>query len=218
MGFRCYSSGSGGEGDPIVFTMVDGMFSYDFEADTTYDEYLRLMEQDETGSLKVRNGCYAGFSDLATVLSVHADGTVEPPEEEFPTEEYDLMIAIADEIESAWKGGDLDREALIVSLTEKYPEAADMVREMVETFTEGEPEDAEPDPSPAPRSEAEIEAMLRTACYINPDGGNMVHTVPDCRIVHPKYLPLTRVEYTDEIKAAYSFCPVCCLNEYAEEP
>ncbi len=53
----------------------------------------------------------------------------------------------------------------------------------------------------AERSAQETEAMLKQACYINPDGGLMVHSVPDCRSVHPKYLPLTKVEYTEEIRA-----------------
>ena len=61
------------------------------------------------------------------------------------------------------------------------------------------------------------EEQLNQACYVNPEGGRYVHTVPDCAIVHPKFIPLTKVEYTDEIKAAYAFCPVCCLNEYHAE-
>jgi len=31
----------------------------------------------------------------------------------------------------------------------------------------------------AERSAQEIEDMLKQVCYINPDGGTMVHTVPD---------------------------------------
>ena len=69
----------------------------------------------------------------------------------------------------------------------------------------------------AERSAQDIEDMLKQACYINPDGGTMVHSVPDCRIVHPKFLPLTKVEYTEEIKANYSFCPVCCMDEHYGE-
>ena len=69
----------------------------------------------------------------------------------------------------------------------------------------------------AERSVQEIEDMLKQACYIYPNGGSMVHSVPDCRTVHPKYLPLTKVEYTEEIKAGYSFCPVCCLDEHYGE-
>ena len=69
----------------------------------------------------------------------------------------------------------------------------------------------------AERSAQEIETMLEQACYINPDGGIRVHSVVDCRSVHPKYLPLTKVEYTEEIKAKYSFCPVCCVDEHYGE-
>ena len=69
----------------------------------------------------------------------------------------------------------------------------------------------------AERSAQEIEDMLKQACYINLDGGTMVHSVPDCRSVHPKFLPLTKVEYTEEIKANYSFCPICCVDEHYGE-
>ncbi len=65
----------------------------------------------------------------------------------------------------------------------------------------------------AERSVHQIEEMLKQACYIHPEGGTRVHTVPDCRSVHPQFLPLTQVAYTDEIKARYSYCPVCCLDE-----
>ena len=69
----------------------------------------------------------------------------------------------------------------------------------------------------AERTAREIEAILKQACYINPDGGTMVHSVPDCPSVHPKYIPLTKVEYTEEIRAGYSFCPICCLDEHYGE-
>ena len=33
-----------------------------------------------------------------------------------------------------------------------------------------------------------------------------------CRSVHQKYLPLNKVEYTDEIAHKYELCPVCCIH------
>ena len=54
------------------------------------------------------------------------------------------MITIADELAAAWANGEPDaegKEALIRDLTAKYPEAEDMIREMVETFQTGEREE-----------------------------------------------------------------------------
>ena len=48
------------------------------------------------------------------------------------------MLEIADVLHDAWTDGEPDREArdaMIAALTEQYPEAADMIREMVESYT-----------------------------------------------------------------------------------
>ena len=62
------------------------------------------------------------------------------------------------------------------------------------------------------RTEDEIIALLKNQCYINPNGGRYAHLDQYCRSVHQKYLPLTKVEYTEEIALKYDFCPVCCIN------
>ena len=62
------------------------------------------------------------------------------------------------------------------------------------------------------RTEDEIITLLREHCFINPDGGRYVHLDQYCKSVHQKYLPLTRVEYTDEIAQKYQLCHVCCMN------
>ena len=60
---------------------------------------------------------------------------------------------------------------------------------------------------------------LKEHCYINPDGGQRLHTDQNCRSVHEKYLPLTEVEFSDELLKQYSLCPVCTLvDEPQEEP
>ena len=63
-------------------------------------------------------------------------------------------------------------------------------------------------------TEEEIIALLKEHCYINPDGGIKVHLDQNCRSVHPKFLPLTEVEYTDEIAQKYELCSVCCIGSY----
>jgi hypothetical protein len=62
------------------------------------------------------------------------------------------------------------------------------------------------------RTEDEIITMLRDHCFINPDGGRYAHLDQYCRSVHQKYLPLNKVEYTDEIAHKYELCPVCCIH------
>ena len=54
--------------------------------------------------------------------------------------------------------------------------------------------------------------MLRDHSFINPKGGLYAHPDQICRSVSQKYLPLTSVEYTDEIAKKYELCPVCCIN------
>ena len=63
------------------------------------------------------------------------------------------------------------------------------------------------------RTEEKIILLLKEHCYVNPDGGCFVHLNENCRSVHQKYLPLTEVEYTDEIAQKYEFCPVCCIDQ-----
>ena len=71
---------------------------------------------------------------------------------------------------------------------------------------------SQPQEQRSERTEDEIIALLKDHCYINPDGGRYAHLDQYCRSVHQKYLPLTKVEYTDEIAQKYEFCPVCCIN------
>ena len=71
---------------------------------------------------------------------------------------------------------------------------------------------SQPQEQHSERTEDEIIALLTDHCFINPDGGRYVHLDQYCRSVHQKYLPLTSVEYTDEIAKKYEFCHVCCIN------
>lgn len=133
-GYIIDSSGTGAEEDQVVFTMSYGIYRYDFVAHATFDEYQELQEKDELGSLTAESGRFAGFSVFSTDLRYHADGTVDP-DEDLMADSYDLMIEIVDAVSAAWNDGDVDKEALIQSLTEKYPEEADMIREIVESYS-----------------------------------------------------------------------------------
>ena len=73
----------------------------------------------------------------------------------------------------------------------------------------------------AVHAEASEQAIkrLKEHCYINPTGGEKLHTDQNCRSVHEKYLPLTEVEFSEELLKQYSLCPVCALaDEPQEEP
>ena len=126
------------EGGPVVFTLACGLFEYAFEMDATHEEYLAAEAAGDMWNLKVKSGKLSGFSGYATSLYYHTDGTWQPePEPGFSAEDIALMSEIADVLAAAWENGEPDRatkDALIAELTEAHPEAADMIREMVETF------------------------------------------------------------------------------------
>lgn len=78
------------------------------------------------------------YRDLAPCPVCGAPGPrKQPGNSEMSEEEYSLMIEIADILAAAWENGEPSPEAkntLIAELTEKYPQAGDMIRQMVETF------------------------------------------------------------------------------------
>ena len=59
-----------------------------------------------------------------------------------------------------------------------------------------------------------LEQSGRSFCCNDPDGGRYAHLDQYCRSVHQKYLPLNKVEYTDEIAHKYELCPVCCIHPW----
>jgi hypothetical protein len=70
------------------------------------------------------------------LLRYQADGTraaIADP----AFENYDLMIEITDFLATAWENGEPDqeaKEAMIAKLAKEHPEAADMIRQIVESF------------------------------------------------------------------------------------
>ena len=81
---------------------------------------------------------YAGLSYHTLDLRYRADGTPESETDPFiGSDEYDLMLKIVDVLEAAWGNtdpGQEAREAMIAKLTEEYPEAAEMIRQIVESL------------------------------------------------------------------------------------
>lgn len=89
-------------------------------------------ETDETDLPSFRT-----FKD-ALNLSYQADGTIQYEAELFTEDyDYDLMLEIADELAAVWENEEPDqemKEAIIAKLTEEHPEAAEMIRQIVESF------------------------------------------------------------------------------------
>ena len=146
MGMINYPENAEENGD-VVFPMVKGFCKYElvinepfevYQERRAHDQYepVTTMSLQNYENLTVRYVKYSGLSDNALNLCYQADGTraavTEPA-----FENYDLMIEITDILAAAWENGEPDqetKEAMITKLTKEHPEAADMIREIVESF------------------------------------------------------------------------------------
>ncbi len=146
MGMTNYPEEPEDNGD-VIFPMVKGFCEYELVINEPFEVFQERRANDPYDPVTVKSlknyedltvKCvrYTGISDNTLNLRYQADGTwVDDAEPAF--ENYDLMIEIADFLAAAWENGEPDqetKEALIEKLTEEHPEAADMIREMVESF------------------------------------------------------------------------------------
>ena len=137
-------------GKDIVFPMVKGFCEYELAVNEPLEVYQERRARDRYDpvtamslenylDLTVKSVKYTGISTLnALDLCYQADGTLQRDTEPFPEGyDYDLMIEIADYLAAAWEGTEPDREtkeALIAELTARYPQAEEMIRQIVESF------------------------------------------------------------------------------------
>lgn len=136
-------------GKDVVFRMVKVFCEYELTINEPFEVYQERFARDryDPGTimslknyldLTVREVKYTGISNNVSDLRYRADGTLERDTEPFPEGyDYDLMLEIADFLTAAWENGEPDgetKEAMIEKLTEEHPEAADMIRQMVESF------------------------------------------------------------------------------------
>ena len=146
MGMINYPENAEENGD-VVFPMVKGFCKYElvinepfevYQERRAHDQYepVTTMSLQNYENLTVRYVKYSGLSDNVLDLCYQADGTraavTEPA-----FENYDLMIEITDILAAAWENGEPDqetKEAMITKLTKEHPEAADMIREIVESY------------------------------------------------------------------------------------
>ena len=134
-------------GKDITFHLAKGFWNYDLVINESYEVYserragdsydpVTVMSLKNYEDLTVRYVKYAGISHNVLNLHYRQDGTREDLKEpEF--EDYDLMVEIADLLAAAWENGEPgpeEKAALMAELTEEHPEAADLIRQMVESF------------------------------------------------------------------------------------
>ena len=135
------------ENGDVVFPMVKGFCKYELVINEPFEVYqerracdhydpVTMMSLKNYEDLTVKCMRYSGLSDNMMLLRYQADGTraaIADP----AFENYDLMIEITDFLATAWEDGEPDqatKEAMIAKLTAEHPEAADMIRQIVESY------------------------------------------------------------------------------------
>ena len=146
LGMMNYPENADANGD-VIFPMVKGFCQYELVINEPFEVYqerrardpydpVTVMSMKNYEDLTVRAVRYSGLSNNILNLSYQADGTrTDAAEPVF--ENYDLMIGITDILAGVWETGEPDqetKEAMIVKLTEEHPEAAEMIREIVESY------------------------------------------------------------------------------------
>ena len=137
-------------GKDIVFPMVKGFCEYDLVINESFDVYqerragdrydpVTIMSLRNYLDLTVRYVKYTGiFTSHALNLNYQADGTLKLDNEPFPEDyNFDRMEKIADYLTAVWKNTEPDqaaKEAMIAELTAEHPDAAVMIRQIVESF------------------------------------------------------------------------------------
>lgn len=137
---------SGTEGEEIVYTMRNGIFSYDFALDADEEAYNAAAENGTDGDLAVKSGKLAGISDSAWDKRFHTDGTVEEEQaidfmSEMPPEVTAIMSMIMEIVEAARNGEEVDIDMLFDTIEEQFPDkkeeieaSREMVKQMIETY------------------------------------------------------------------------------------
>lgn len=137
-------------GKEIVFPMVKGFCEYELVINEPYEVYqerraadryepVTVMSLKNYLDLTVKYVRYTGIHAFnALLLEYRADGTLKQGTDYYSQDyDYDLAEEIADYLTAQWKDTEPDqeaKEAMIAELTAKYPEAENMIRQIVEGF------------------------------------------------------------------------------------
>ncbi|MBR3016454.1 MAG: hypothetical protein IKH57_05165 [Clostridia bacterium] len=128
-GFEIGSNGTeGGEGDEmiIVYTLRYGVYDYSCVVDADFDQYIAAQENGSEGDLVVKSMALAGITEWGFAKRFHTDGTVDEPEDPF-AEMGEILSEVAQLVEKAQAGEEVDLEGFADTLKEKYPDYADMI-------------------------------------------------------------------------------------------
>ena len=134
-GFEIGSNGTeGGEGETIiVYSLRWGVYDYFCVVDADMDQYFAAQENGTEGSLVVKSMTLAGITEFGYEKRFHTDGTVEEPEDPF-AEFGEILSEVAQLIEKAQAGEEIDLEGFAGALKEKHPDYADMIDMYVMLF------------------------------------------------------------------------------------
>ena len=128
-GFEIGSNGTeGGEGDEmiIVYTLRYGVYDYSCVVDADFDQYIAAQENGSEGDLVVKSMALAGITEWGFAKRFHTDGTVDEPEDPF-AEMGEILSEVAQLVEKAQAGEEVDLEGFADTLKEKYPDYADII-------------------------------------------------------------------------------------------
>ena len=129
-GFQSSESGGLGEAGEIVAVLARGVYQYAFIVDADNASFLAAEENGTYEELTVRDGKFAGLSRNAAELRFHADGVVEEEVDGFAV--FNEIMALVTDAYNAAEDGKLDKEALIASLLEKFPDQEEAIRAAVD--------------------------------------------------------------------------------------
>ena len=116
--------------EAAIVRMEAGLFTYDMTLDVTEEEYEAKEAEDAGGECRVTGIRWSGVSWHAADPAYAADGSFVPEQEDLFGAPMDLLNALY-EIAQGAEGENLDPEDLVTKLTEKMPDRADEIREMV---------------------------------------------------------------------------------------
>ena len=135
-GFEIGSNGTeGGEGEEmiIVYSLRYGVYDYSCEVDADFDQYIAAQENGGEGGLAVKRMTLAGITEWGFEKRFHTDGTVEVPEDPF-AKMGEILSEVAQLVEKAQAGEEIDIESFADVLKEKFPDYAGMIDMYVTLF------------------------------------------------------------------------------------
>ncbi len=122
------SSSAMGENDEAIYTVSNGLYTYDLLLNETYTEYMEHNDNGYIGDLTIRSAALSGLSHNAAELRFHADGTYDEEKDDWA--EFNGIM----EMISGALSGENPEEA-IQALTEAMPEHAEEIGMLAELFS-----------------------------------------------------------------------------------